>query len=134
METKMKIEIIITGERIAALLSSAIEGGDPVTTKSRGGWCEGVYWKSKRHNPPAGNWYADASNFRGAFSLTVHEYHEEDDSVTRHKLDEEKARHGLELMAAAHPSFFAQITGDNIDAPCADAFLQLSLFSEMKYG
>jgi hypothetical protein len=57
----MKIELEIPADRIANMIISAIESGDPVTTASKGGWCWGVFYKARDAEPPKTNgvhWYA----------------------------------------------------------------------------
>ena len=38
----MQIEISVPEAVIANMITSAIESGDPVTTASKGGWCNGI--------------------------------------------------------------------------------------------
>jgi len=127
----VKITIQITPGIIACLFTSAIEGGDPVTTASRGGWCDGIYC------PKAGDrWEYDAPNqYEKAFTLKVVEV---DDETTGHKTTHtvrmKHVRKGLEIMAKDFPEQFAQVVRDDIDAPCADLFLQCVLFGDEKYA
>lgn len=132
----MKIEIDISAEHLANLFTTAIESGDPVTTARRGGWCDGIYWNSKAATPPRGDfWYADPNNFKRHFHLEIVEV---DDEATGHKtshtVNRQHIKNGLTIMAHKYAGYFAQIIRDDIDAPCADIFLQCVLFNEEKYA
>lgn len=43
----MHIKLEISAERIANMMISAMESGDPVTTAAKGGWCWGIYWHTR---------------------------------------------------------------------------------------
>src|ERR1700744_615657 len=82
----MQINLEISTDRIVQLMCSAIEGGDPVTTALKGGWCWGIYWHSRKAEPPAGIWYADKALFDGQFRVQIIEVadeklYERDDDV-----------------------------------------------------
>ena len=129
----ISIALDIPVERIANLFASAVEGGDPVTTARRGGWCEGI--RSKKRSRAAGDRYARPDTYRGDFLIEITEI---DDETTGHKtkhiIHKAHVRHGLKIMAENYPRQFGQITTDNIDAPCADIFLQCTLFGKEKYA
>lgn len=134
-----KVTTEIPTDRIVNLMITAIESGDPVTFASKGGWCDGIYWHSRRATPlMAGTdpWYArplvyDAKDFQI-------EVVEVDDETTGHKtghiVRRENILAGLKTMAEKFPNYFAQILEDNIDAPCADIFLQSVCFGEERYA
>ena len=129
----MKIEIDIPAERIANLMISAMESGDPVTTAARGGWCQEIRRTSRK--PFTGTWwYADPKYFEGQFSFKVGEFDEDNDSVSWHRVNRQRVADGLRTMARDFPHLFAQIIEDNTDAPCADIFLQCIVFGEEKYA
>lgn len=130
----MNITLNIPAERIANLFTSAMEGGDPVTTANKGGWCSAINWKSRRK--PLGKWwYATEENFTGTFLLEVVEVDDENTGhKTKHVIHQGHVSQGFKVMAEKFPSQFAQVLEDNIDAPCADAFLQSILFGEEKYA
>lgn len=135
----MNITIEVTPDKIAQPFASAIEGGDPVTTASRGGWCDGIYWKSKNAGAPAGPkgepWYSNVKFWAGNFKVAIVEIDDETTGhKTTHRIGPRKVRDGLAVMAREYPHRFAEILGDNIDAPCADIFLQCALFGEEKYA
>lgn len=140
----MNITLEIPNERIAQLMCSAIEGGDPVTTASRGGWCAGIYWKSAKDTPPQfkdrdgkdeGPWYAVARFYVRPFRIEIVEVvNETTGRKKNHYATPQTVRMGLIAMASLYPDQFAQIMVDNIDAPCADAFLQSMLFGKEKYA
>ena len=130
----MDIKITIEAEKLVNLFSSAIEGGDPVTTASKGGWCAGIYNKKRKRSLDV-YWYADAATFADGFLFDVVEVDDETTGhKTTHRIHQGHVRHGLTVMATKFPRQFAQILGDNIDAPCADIFLQCVLFGEEKYA
>ncbi len=131
----MQITLKIPAERIASLFSSAIEGNDPVTTNAKGGWCNGINWKARRK--PLGKWwYAEAENFAGnKFLIEIVEVDDEETGhETKHVIHSAHVRKGLAIMAEKYGHLFAQILKDDIDAPCADIFLQCVLFGEEKYA
>lgn len=144
----MKIQLEIPTERITQLMCSAIEGGDPVTTASKGGWCWGIYWHTWKATPPAGCWYADKSFWDGQFRLQIMEVADENiydrgaseaaniktGALKLHTVTDKEFAKGLAVMAEKFPHQFGQVMQDNIDAPCADAFLQAMLFGKEKYA
>lgn len=131
----IRIQVEIPTEQIARLIQTAIESGDPVTTASRGGWCDGIYWRSADQPPPDGLWYAEKENFAGAFQLSVHEITDEKTGrKKKHVLTPAKMATGLSTMLTLFPTHFTRILDDDIDAPCADIFLQCCLFGEEKYA
>jgi len=150
----MKIELDIPADRIANLMTSAIEGGDPVTTALKGGWCWGIYFGGWKVEPPAGTWYAEAPTYESAgLRLEVIEVEDEDNyhrgganddehiqlnldkgCFKVHQIGRKQLKDGLTQMAIKFPNQFGQIMRDDIDAPCADIFLQCTLFGEEKYA
>lgn len=135
----MNITLEIPNERVAQLMSSAIEGRDPVTA----GWCRGIHWKSENETPPVfkdrngndeGPWYGVARFYARPFRIEVVEEWTTRGRTRRHYITPSTLRNGLIAMAKLYPNRFAQVLTDNIDAPCADAFLQATLFGEEKYA
>lgn len=139
----MEIKLDIPADRIANMMISAMESGDPVTTAARGGWCsainllevDGKKLHSVRSRFPNGNWYADANLYNGEFLIEVIEV---DDEITghetRHMVRSYDMAIGLQRMATTFPRIFSQVLKDDTDAPCADIFLQCVLFGEEKYA
>jgi len=130
----VKIEIAIPSRRVADLMTTAMESGDPVTTAARGGWCHSITKRRRTRKAHSSPWYADPRYFEGPFAFDVVEYHEENDTVTYHRINAPRVRDGLHLMAMKFPFQFAQILTDEIDAPCADIFLQCVVFGDEKYA
>lgn len=144
----MQITLEIPTSRIVQLMCSAIEGGDPVTAALKGGWCWGIYWHSHKAEPPAGHWYADKRFFDGQFRLQIMEVADENlyergatdkenmksGAFKLHTVTAKTFAKGLAVMAEKFPHQFGQVMEDDIDAPCADAFLQSMLFGEEKYA
>ncbi|MDH7796380.1 MULTISPECIES: hypothetical protein [unclassified Beijerinckia] len=129
----MIVNLEISPATLSELFSSAIEGGDPVTTASRGGWCDGIYWRRRKHR--GDYWYSEPETFAGAILIDVIEVDDEQTGhKMKHRLDERRIATGLKAMAERFPGRFAQIFDGNIDAPCADAFLQACVFGEEKYA
>ena len=132
------------------MMCSAIESGDPVTTASRGGWCAGIYYRTKRATAPAGNWYVDNPSMYDAadFQIEIHEVADENawvrgasdaqqiasGALKVHIIRREHLVKGLAVMAEKFPHIFQQVIEDNTDAPCADIFLQCVCFGEEKYA
>jgi hypothetical protein len=145
----MKITIEISADRIANLMCSAIESGDPVTTAAKGGWCSGIYYRTKAHEPPKGYWYVDPAFYESSqFQIEIHEVADENifdvhapdetnlasGALKIHTIRRKDLMKGLAAMAEKFPRQFAQILKDDTDAPCADAFLQAVVFGEEKYA
>lgn len=141
----MKIEVTVTSQVIANLMTSAMESGDPVTTGARGGWCDRinlifieVTWSSSQ--PIADyvgkpSWYSEPEVYDNSFLIEVVEIVDENNGTkVTHQVTRDKMRKGLTIMANQFPSVFAQIFEEDIDTACADLFLQLILFGEEKYG
>lgn len=128
------VPIEITAQQIADLFESAIDGGDPVTTASRGGWCDGIYLM--RNGKQTDDFpYFEAKTYERHFVLEIIEIDDETlNHKTAHKVDRSVIITGLQKMARQFPERFGQIVTDNIDAPCADIFLQCVLFGEEKYA
>lgn len=134
----MDITITIPSDRIANLFSTAIESGDSVTTASRGGWCNGVFWKSRDlpdEKLPKGLWYAEAATYEQDFEFQVIEIDDETTGhETFHRVTRSDVERALRSLAQDLPDIFGQILNDDIDAPCADLFLQWLLFGEERYA
>jgi hypothetical protein len=144
----MKIQLEIPADRIVSLMCSAIEGGDPVTTARKGGWCWGIYWKSMKGNQPDGYWYADQTFLGGKFRLQILEVADENlydrdtdeagniksGAFKLHTVTDKSFVKGFAVMAQKFPHQFGHVMTNDIDAPCADAFLQSMLFGEEKYA
>jgi len=129
----MKITLEIPTERIANMMISAMESGDPVTTAARGGWCNGI--NLLRGGEAHDCWYADPKMYQRQFQLEVIEVDDETTGhETSHKIGPADMRRGLQVMAQKYPHCFGQVMEDNTDAPCADIFLQCILFGEEKYA
>jgi len=140
----MRIEIDIPAERIADLLTTAIESGDPVTTAMKGGWCDGIHWRSAKATPPAildaigrpVRWYSAPTLFRGKkWTLQIVEVDDEVQGTRkRHHVGPRNVREGFKVMARRYPNEFAKVLANEIDAACADIWLQCILFGEEKYA
>lgn len=137
----MRFEVEITEKTIAYLMCAAIEGGDPVTNASKGGWCSGIYAKSPLAPPKGqkdwsepGIWYASPEFWAAGFTIEIAEFHEETGKTTKHKITPTLLKRGLSTMAAQFPRQFAMVMEDNYDATCADALLQSICFGEEKYA
>lgn len=139
----MQITFDIPADRIANLMTSAMEGGDPVTCASRGGWCTAInlrgLWE-KRANELQEYWYADPKLYASReFTIEVVELIDESKPATgsnlkKHKCNAKDFAKGFHTMAKVFPHAFCQVISDDMDAPCADAFLQSMLFGEEKYA
>lgn len=133
----MKITIEIPSDRIANLMISAIESGDPVTTASRGGWCAGIDLLSCLQDLPETEepWYASEELWAADYRLKVTEVDDESTGhTTDHLVGPADVERGLGVMAKDFPLAFCMILQDDTDAPCADILLQCILFGEEKYA
>lgn len=129
----MQITLDIPADRIANMMTSAMESGDPVTTAARGGWCVAINLLKGGHAHD--NWYADPSLYDGSFQIEVVELDDENTGhETKHKIGPADMHRGLGIMATKFPHLFQEVLSDNTDAPCADIFLQCILFGEEKYA
>jgi hypothetical protein len=130
----MKVALEISSQRIADLMITAIESGDPVTSAHRGGWCAGI-GPASGNIDTAGLWYADPKFYDAPFVIEIVEVDDETTGhQTKHQIGNDRMAAGLAVMASEFGHLFEQITGDNIDAPCADIFLQCIVFGEEKYA
>lgn len=136
----MQITLTIKPESIAVLMISAMESGDPVTTASKGGWCDGIYYHTKRSKPPEalgnGLWYTAPEFYESPdFQIEVVEV---DDETTGHRTGHIITRSnllaGLKTLAEKFPHHFADLLTGNTDAATADIFLQAVVFGEEKYA
>jgi len=130
----MKIEINIPADRIANMMISFIESGDPVTCAQKGGWCVSVGNKSRK-TFKGDWWYAAPEYFVGSFKFEVIELDDETTGhETKHMVRRADMVRGLTVMAQKFPHIFKQVLQDNTDAPCADILMQCVLFGEEKYA
>lgn len=140
----MEIKLEISSMRIMQLFASAIEGGDPVTTASKGGWCSGIDlrgadWPMGEGPADAGTkaWWSDPEYFADSVHLDIEIIEVDDETTgheTKHTVKNADIARGLTVMAGKFPHLFAEVLNDDIDAPCADIFLQCMLFGEEKYA
>lgn len=135
---------------IANLMISALESGDPVTSAAKGGWCYGLYYRSKDTEPPKGElWYANPDFYDDPdFQIEVWEVSDESKyrhragdkaniasgALTVHTIRREQLIAGLGAMCAKFGGIFSDILTDNTDATTADVFLQCVVFGEERYG
>lgn len=134
----MDITISIPSERIADLLSTAIECGDPVTQ----GWCGGVKLKSYTANrfpiDTKGTWYETPELFEDKnLELIVTEFTDEsveDGAPKDHSIGLDQINRGFVLMAEKYGRHLADILTENSDAATADIFLQLVVLGEERYA
>lgn len=132
----LRVTLEVSAQQVADLFTTAIESGDPVTTASRGGWCEGINSADSAHSLPEGEgpWYARPAFWAGDFHVTVVEYDEDTGATTDHKLDTARVEAGLLVLVQKFPSQLAAILGGDADAGTADIFLQCCCFGEEKYA
>jgi hypothetical protein len=140
MEKIMQVALEIPTSRIANMMCSAIESGDPVTTARKGGWCNGIYLKggekAVKQFEKDGPWYCDEKLYSDPRCvLRIKEVVDEATGKEKtHTVSLSDMARGLNVMAEKFPHVFAQILEDNTDAPCADIFLQCILFGDEKYA
>lgn len=125
----MKIEIEITSQRLADILTSAIECNDMTTA-----WCGGVLFRASdkvgEHHGAHGWWYGRAEFFEGDYSFTV----DDAEDGKSHTVTPDKMKAGLELMAKKHGRHFGDFMAENDDSVTADVFLQLISIGTVEYG
>lgn len=130
--TKLSIKVSLSAQAISNLLASAIEGGDPVTCAYKGGWCNGIGYIGEAEGA---HWYCEENNFKKPFAVTVIEVDDESTGhETTHRLNKRSMDRGASVMAEKFSHLFQRISDGNIDAPCADIFLQCCCFGEEKYA
>jgi len=120
--------LTIPADRIANMMISFVESGDPVTHASKGGWCAGI--SLKFHTFPL--WYASPETWSNDFTVAVDEVG--DGKIKTHFIRRADLVRGLAILAEKYPDHFAMILRDDTDAPCADLFVQCVLFGEEKYA
>lgn len=129
----MQIQIDIPADRIATMMISAMESGDPVTTAGRGGWCNGI--NLLRGKAEDDIWYACPKLWSGDFQIEIVEVDDESTGhETSHTVGPAELARGLAIMATKFPHIFKQVLDDDTDAPCADILLQCTLFGDEKYA
>ena len=130
----MKIEINIPSNRIADLMSSAIESGQSVY------WCDGIFWKSRKHKPPhkrgcADPWYACCATYADPnLVLEIIEHGETEHHSISHFVKLADFKKAFLLMAEKFPQHFGDFMNENDDALTADLFLQLLALGEERYA
>ena len=129
----MKIKLDISSEVIANMMTSAMESGDPVTTAARGGWCDGIFVLEGGSNHE--NWYADPKTYDWPFVIKIVEVDDERTGHTiPHLVRQKDMARGLIIMASKYPHVFKNVLNGDTDAPCADIFLQCTVFGKEKYA
>jgi hypothetical protein len=125
----MQITLEVPTHIIANMMTSAMESGDPVTTS----WCGEI---NLLDGPRGRNWwYGDPNLYAGDFAIEIIELDEEiTGHTTTHSVRPADMVRGLTIMATKFPHLFSRVLTDNTDAPCADIFLQCTLFGEEKYA
>jgi len=118
----------ISGERIACLMISAVEGGCNY-------WCSGLFLERPDQDSLSEQpWYAAPELYENTqLRLRVVEQ-VDDDETKEHIVDLLDIKRGLQLMAEKHRSHFADIVNENDDAITADVFLQCVTLKEIVYG
>lgn len=130
----MKIAVDISSERIASLMVSAIESGDPVTTAEKGGWCSSIMLIEGTGLADS-LWYANPELYERPFVIEITEVDDEKTGHTvKHRVDPAKMAAGLSVMADRFGAQFGEILTDQADAATADIFLQSILFGEERYA
>lgn len=114
------------------LLVTAIEGGSAY-------WSGDCLLAPEEQEATGRPWYANA--FTDGLTMKVSESEcepDEDDADEDgkrwHPLDREKAIAGLLALATKHPRHFIAIVNGDDDAESADAWLQMSVLGELRYG
>ena len=140
----MRVTLDIPAERIADMMCSAVESGDPITNALRGGWCAGIWpvGNAEKRAKTFQNWYAEPAFWKDGALIDIFEVVEDGkpwsiearQNVRAHRINKAGMAQGLRVMAEKYPHIFAQILEDNTDAPCADIFLQCMCFGEEKYA
>lgn len=134
----VQISYLVPWDRIASLMVSFVESGDPVTR----GWCS-----SFQFVPPEGEgqptdsedpWYAHAEFWaRPDWEVAVTEM--DGEATVCHKLRRDHFGRALSLLAAydekgSYRWAFDALMADDADAPAADIFMQMACFGEEKYA
>jgi hypothetical protein len=116
---------MITAQRIADLMVTAIEGGINY-------WCGECRLITPHPFEPkdGGNWYADAKVWGGDFTIRLVDTENAADTyLTRCHFED-----GLMRVAREFPERFLAITDEQYDAEDADVFVQLAAFREVRFG
>lgn len=128
MELKFEVPI----GKILSLLCCALEGGasywapqveegEPSRDPSA---MDGIedYWHWSQKWPATGGW------------ITITEVDPDTGQGRNHRLDRDRVRSGLRLMAENSPGHFSDFMSGDEDGETGDVFLQYCLFGEIVYG
>jgi hypothetical protein len=122
------VNVEVSDERIADLITSAMEGGT-------GYWCTIIDYENPDKEEVEFKHIELPLTTRGAVILRLDlEPVEEAGDENRWRLDRAAVERGLKLMAAKHPRHWADFISENDDATTADVFLQCALLGEVVYG
>lgn len=131
---KVQVEHEITGQRIADVMTTAIESGDPVTRS----WVGGIHLLDYTTGEKKGDdpWYADSAIWDGNFKVQVTEIDDDTSEEAKHIVGPGEMVKGLQVMATKFPDTLKRIVDeeDSFDAGDADLFLQCICFAEEKYA
>lgn len=113
---------MIDKQIIADTIVTAIEGGIA-------SWCRGFTLVQSEHTPTTSPWYSDPELYSKDFIINILTDEGETIEFTRQKLCD-----GVRLMEQDSPYSYHEMIEENGDADTADVLMQLSLFSELRYG
>lgn len=127
--------------RIADLICTGLEGGQPYATFSYNGYVNKEstkFWRGKRWE----EFYAhiNPALTKGSYVLLLDHYNVDDNredrsvKVKRYKLGLPQIRKGLQIMASKYPHQFGLFMNEGEDAITGDVFLQCCLLGEVVYG
>lgn len=121
----------ITGRRIADLMVSFIESGDPVTRS----WCGAVRLIEPRVSTRP--WYDDAALWERDFLVQIEEVEDErTGKIKVHNFSRHHIERGLAALWAdkRYAHHLGDVINESDDAGTADIFMQFCLFGEEKYA
>lgn len=133
----MKIELTVSAQQIADIMTTAIESGGMTRA-----WCAGVYlrgeWEQKMEAMTK-PWYAEAKIYEADFTISVAEIIDEskdaEGSNLRHyRLNAADFAKGIAVMATKYGRHFGDWMAENDDEVTGDVFLQCVTLGEVTYG
>lgn len=127
----MDITIKIAPQRIADLMTSAIEGKHMTRA-----WCAGVFVRGAKAKNAPDLWYADATLYDGDFTIEIREIPDESkpEKTKAHRVNAADLAAGFALMATKYGRHFGDFMAENEDNVTADVFLQCVALRDLVYG
>jgi hypothetical protein len=129
------VSLTVTAKQIADLMTSFVEGGDPVTFASKGGWCWSVDAAPDHRKAHGTFWYAEPAFYEQPGFILKIKTNEDDSGIENAKehLIGACAFHAGLTKIAADPDYryaLLALVDDEADAAAADIIMQFVVFGK----